>query len=60
LGRTAHSGSVVYGFSGVMVRLIGYDLDERITPWSVKAELSFQPNPAVGLVIAALCWACRS
>jgi putative membrane protein len=50
---TSRITPVVYGFLGLIVLLIGYDLYERITPWSVKEEPSSRRNPAVAMVIAA-------
>jgi putative membrane protein len=46
--------SVVYGFLGLIMLLIGYYIYELITPWSVKEELISHRNPAVGMVVAAL------
>ena len=45
--------SVVYGFVGLILLLIGYYIYEIITPFSVKEELISHRNPAVGMVIAA-------
>ncbi len=45
--------SVVYGFVGLILLLIGYYIYELITPFSVKEELISHRNPAVGMVIAA-------
>jgi putative membrane protein len=45
--------SIVYGFVGLILLLIGYYVYEIITPFSVKEELISHRNPAVGMVVAA-------
>jgi putative membrane protein len=54
LSWTSILTSVVYGFLGLIMLLIGYYIYELITPWSVKEELISHRNPAVGMVVAAL------
>jgi putative membrane protein len=53
LSWTSLVTSVVYGFLGLILLLIGYYIYELITPWSVKEELIAHRNPAVAMVVAA-------
>lgn len=48
------AASVLYGFLGILLAIVGYKAFELILPFDVTKELSEDDNPAVGVLMGAV------
>ncbi|MCA9566480.1 MAG: DUF350 domain-containing protein [Myxococcales bacterium] len=48
------AASVLYGFLGILLAVVGYKVFELVLPFDVTKELSEDDNPAVGVLMAAV------
>lgn len=47
-------GTVVYSVLGVTIFVLAYALIEKISPFSVKKEISEDQNTALGIILGAV------